>query len=637
MTKRLLRNFFSLAILCLGVSGASAAIPSGYTLVPGENATVEKIETITLTKSGEFYLEVYVNRNIIVNGEVMPIDQENNLQQTIITMKLKTPITKSGSYNIVIPEGNFTYDYPEKDNPEISWTVIVDNPNDPEGDEIDYTVTPAAGSTVNSLPSLTIDFTGATAVTVNPDVQGAKVSFGGNDYDTQLSYSVGAAPSQVVVTLSNPVDRKGNCTVTLPEGLFSVTLADGKVSSPLIKASYTVDAPLGIGDAFMNGKLKYKVTSVNPAEVEVTWTSNEADYNGITTVPTSVTNDGITYAVTSIGELAFSFVLGLKDFTVPEGIRSIEKWAFSESSLETISLPSTLTRLGMGVFDVCESLTEITFPDGVTDMGEDMLQGCVKLQKVVLPKNLTVIPDNFMAGCISVPSVEIPETVTEIGDFAFSECEILTGLQLPKNLKTIKAYSFASTINLTELEIPETVTEIGNGMFYKGGLMQASLPDNFTVLPNTIYGACTGITSYVVGNKIREIQDMAFFWCFELKEITFGENVARIGDKVFTGVEKLETVICLNPVPASGAAFEQIVYDNATLYVPEEAVEAYSTAEGWKNFKNIRKSSGVEMNMMEDSDAPEYYNMQGVKIDTPAAGEIVIMKKGAIVKRVIFN
>lgn len=626
-----------MAALGAGLLGASAAIPSGYTIVPGNNAVVDRIETITLTKSGENYLEVYVNRNLIINGEVVPINQENNLQQTKITMNLKTPITKSGTYNIVIPEGNFTYTMYEVDNPEISWTVTVDNPDEPAGSEVDYTVTPVAGSTVNSLPSLTIDFTGATAVTINPDVTGAKVTFGGNDYETQLSYSAGDKASQVVVSLSNPVERKGNCTVTLPEGLFTVTLAGTNVSSPEIKASYTLDAPLGVGDTFMNGKLKYKVTSVSPAEVAVTWTSNEADYNGINTVPVSVTNEGVTYAVTSIGELAFSFVMGLKDFTVPEGIRSIERWAFSESSLETIKLPSTLTRMGLGVFDVCESLTAITFPDGVTDMGEDMLQGCVKLQSVVLPKNLTVIPANFMAGCISVPSIDIPETVTEIGDFAFSECEILTGVTLPANLKSLKAYSFASTLGITELEIPETVTELGHGVFYKGGLTQAYLPDNFTVLPDAIYAACTGITSFVVGNKIQEIEGMAFFWCFELKEITFGENLALIGDRAFTGVEKLEKVVCLNPVPAAGAVFEQSVYDNATLIVPEEAVEAYRTADGWKNFKSIQKSSGVEESAIEDGDSTEYYNMQGIRIDSPAPGEIVIVKKGSSVKRIIYS
>ena len=637
MTKNFVKYFLASCLILCGTSEMSAAIPSGYTLSPGNNETVTKIETITLTKSNEYYLDAYVNRNIIVNGEVIPLDQEANLAGTKITMNLKTPVTKNGTYNLVIPAGNFTYGYPEIDNPEISWTVIVFNPDQQE-EELSYTVSPEGGSTVKSVETVSIDFTGASAVTFNPDVEGSNVKFGGKDYDTVLSFLKGESASSVNVILSNPIQNNGNCTLLLAEGLFTVTIDGEQKASPEIKISYNVDAPLGIGDSFMAGKLKYKITSLSPAEVAVTWTSNEADYNGISTVPTSVENDGVTYAVTSIGELAFSFVMGLKNFVVPEGIVSIEKWAFTESSLETIQLPSSLKRLGMGVFDVCESLTEITFPDSVEEMEEDMLSGCVKLQKVVLPKNITKIPDNFMAGCISVPSVTIPETVTEIGEFAFSECEILTGLELPENIRTLKQYCFSSTINITELDIPETVDEIGKGLFYRGGLLKASLPDNYSVLPNAIFAACTGIESFVVGNKIEEIEDMAFYWCFGLKEITLGEKLAKIGARVFDGDDKLEKVICLNPVPASGASFEETVYQNASLYVPTGSIDAYRNAEGWKNFRSIQETSGIESAISDmESAAPEYFNLQGVRISQPEKGALVIEKSGNETKRKIFK
>ena len=39
--------------------------------------------------------------------------------------------------------------------------------------------------------------------------------------------------------------------------------------------------------------------------------------------------------------------------------------------------------------------------------------------------------------------------------------------------------------------------------------------------------------------------------------------------------------------PAMPHAFDMGSFDNATLRVPAESVEAYKAAEGWKDFKNI--------------------------------------------------
>lgn len=638
MKSKFTKGILGVALAAIGSLTATASIPSGYTITPGNNATVTTLDVITLTKSNEYYLETYINRSIRVNGETIAIQQEANRQGTMITMTLTSPVTKSGTYEVVIPAGNFTYGLAEIDNPEISWTVIVDNPNQPDiPSDVEYTLLPENNSTLVSLETLTIDFTGATAVAVNPDVEGAKVTLAGKEVETELAYAAGASASQIAVNLEPGINVSGSCTVTLPAGLFSVTLDGETMESPEIKATYTIDAPPTVGDSFMDGKLKFIITSIEPNEVAVTWTNNEADYNGINTVPTTASYKGITYDVTSIGRLAFSFVTGISDFTVPEGITKIDWAAFSESSLRSISLPSTLVELGESAFDTCQSLESITIPANVTIFGSDILYGCTSLKSVNLPEGMTRIPTNFMPGCVMVTSLNLPSTIKEIGEFAFSECEKLSDITLPDGITTLERFCFAYCPDLTKLDIPESVTTMGHGVFYQAGLLEASLPENITVIPDGTFQCCASLPSFVIGNNVVELEQEVFYWCFELKDITFGEKVAKIGEKVFYGDQKIENVICLNPEPAEGAEFENAVYQNATLTVPSGSLDAYKSAEGWKNFVKIQEqTSGID-NLNPDNVETEYFNMRGLRVNNPVNGEVVIMKRGSKVTREVYR
>ena len=76
--------------------------------------------------------------------------------------------------------------------------------------------------------------------------------------------------------------------------------------------------------------LYYNITSDNT--VEVTCYSNFINYNnyvsGDVVIPSSVTNNGTTYSVTSIGDDAFYYCSGLTSVTIPNSVTSIGNYAF---------------------------------------------------------------------------------------------------------------------------------------------------------------------------------------------------------------------------------------------------------------------------------------------------------------------
>ena len=93
---------------------------------------------------------------------------------------------------------------------------------------------------------------------------------------------------------------------------------------------------------FQSGDLYYNITSnVAPYTVEVT---SGIDYSGDITIPSSVTYNGITYAVTRIGSAAFQDCFSLTSVIIPNSVTSIESQAFYYcSSLTSITIPNSVT------------------------------------------------------------------------------------------------------------------------------------------------------------------------------------------------------------------------------------------------------------------------------------------------------
>ena len=85
--------------------------------------------------------------------------------------------------------------------------------------------------------------------------------------------------------------------------------------------------------------------------VTVTYRGNSSydysnEYSGNVVIPSSVTYSGNTYAVTSIGNYAFSDCSGLTSITIPNSVTSIGNWAFSYCrGLTSITIPNSVTSI----------------------------------------------------------------------------------------------------------------------------------------------------------------------------------------------------------------------------------------------------------------------------------------------------
>ena len=158
-------------------------------------------------------------------------------------------------------------------------------------------------------------------------------------------------------------------------------------------------------------------------ELSVTRKANNYNsYSGKVVIPETITYNGQTYPVTSIGELAFRGCTGLTSVIIGKGITSIDLEAFEDCSLTSIEIPHNVTKIDRLAFNNCTGLTSVIIGNGVTSIGNGAFYGCTGLTSVIFGNGVKSIGNGAFSNCKSLTSVKIPNSVTSIEKNAFESC-----------------------------------------------------------------------------------------------------------------------------------------------------------------------------------------------------------------------
>lgn len=147
--------------------------------------------------------------------------------------------------------------------------------------------------------------------------------------------------------------------------------------------------------------------------------------------------------------------------------------------------------------------------------------------------------------------------------------------------------------------LPLTIELIDNagiqfyyGPFYVGANCEVIIGNNVETLPD--YFICNGRFSTIdIPSGVTSIGKSAFYNCSRLSTVTLGQNITSIGYYAFDECPSLATVIAKMTIPPTISAFVFPNRFNATLYVPAGCGPYYSSADYWKNFKEIIETSKI--------------------------------------------
>ena len=200
---------------------------------------------------------------------------------------------------------------------------------------------------------------------------------------------------------------------TSSRGQFTATIEDGTTLFLL---------PGGVGNT---ATLTYDGSNPRHWQSSTTATVSVTTYSGDLTLPETVTANGQTYTLTSIGEQAFM------------GCRS----------LVSVSLPNTVQSFGEGAFAICNTLTTVNIPEGITELPVGCFGYCPKLTTFTLPSSLKTIGKMAFYGCSGMTTITLPEGLQTIGEMAFFECSKLTEITIPQSVTRIGDLAFGGRDN----------------------------------------------------------------------------------------------------------------------------------------------------------------------------------------------
>ena len=304
-----------------------------------------------------------------------------------------------------------------------------------------------------------------------------------------------------------------------------------------------------------------------------------------------------------------------------------------------------------GDVTIPETITVDKVVYNVTSIGRSAFLGCRGLTSIIIPNSVTSIGLQAFDGCHGLTSVTIPNSVTSIGESAFARCSSLTHPIIVNDM-----FVFLPTGYEGHYSIPENISTIIGGAFYGcSSLTSVTIPNSVTSIGALAFYRCSSLTSVTIPNSVTSIGDYAFYECSGLISVTIPNSVTSIGDRAFAECKYIENVYCYaEEVPSTDFdAFDDSNIENATLYVPASAIEAYKTTEPWSDFgtiKAIEVADGVEsvkergiaiqsaggfinISGLDTNDTVSFYALDGKALGTAKSidGNVLFSAKQAVV------
>lgn len=237
-------------------------------------------------------------------------------------------------------------------------------------------------------------------------------------------------------------------------------------------------------------------------------------------------------------------------FRLPEFLKHFGEHCFADygENLEgEINIPTSITDVPAEAFDNMNfsNGTNLTFHNKVVRIGAGAFCGILFNNKITWPTGLV-----------------------SIGEMAFSYCNFRGGIEtFPDELSYIGGGAFYYSKNLPEdLHLPLHLSRVSENAFYSTNIRIANI---------------SGYTETIEAN--------AFGNCGHLTTVKIGKYVESIGNNAFRGCRALKNITCLNPEPPTlgSDAFDMCDMDQLILEVPEQSVNKYRSALGWRDFKYI--------------------------------------------------
>ncbi len=316
---------------------------------------------------------------------------------------------------------------------------------------------------------------------------------------------------------------------------------------------------------FQRDGIYYNILSEEEATCEVTseydYEYPESSYSGYVVIPETVFDsywNGKEYKVIGIGD-----------------------WAFYNSQLDGISLPSTIESIGKFSFENCTGISSLILPENIKYVGDDAFAYSNLGGSLIIPNSCKYVGASaFFETNISELTFERITYVNfddlcSIGNIAFGNCDLLRTVNLNGLFYHIGINPFMRCDNLTEIEGwgGYTNSDISQGNLLIDGCLY-SFTEKDDVCSLELICCPAGLSGFTSPN---------YYTGLEKKK----HVLTSLGIQAFSGCEKITYLDIPNTVTKIGdyALFMPMGMDNDMTYrrvnIPESVEEVGETPFGW--------------------------------------------------------
>jgi len=261
----------------------------------------------------------------------------------------------------------------------------------------------------------------------------------------------------------NQIDQEESGTDTSGVGQSATKQTQESVSSnDQTQNQETKTETTATTEAVENEKILGKTVIVGKNAVILMNNKNSSVYSGDVYQAAGVSeNKVISEDGTTILKQSYYRDDTLADFTIPEGVKAIEEFAFARSALKKIVIPESVETIAYAAFYHCDQLSEVEIPVSIIEIENKAFSKTPWMENWITQgeEEFLVVGDGILLAYKGDSIiVTLPESVKQIASGAFEDHNEIEEVILTSNVWAIRDYAFLNCSNLSLVSGGENIT-----------------------------------------------------------------------------------------------------------------------------------------------------------------------------------
>jgi hypothetical protein len=199
--------------------------------------------------------------------------------------------------------------------------------------------------------------------------------------------------------------------------------------------------------------------------------------------------------------------------------------------------PSSITTVGLNVFENWQNLSTIKFNGNLTYIGASSFHNCSNLSSISFgtAPSFSTITAGVFTNCTALEDINVneqkniyPNSVIFVGVAAFMNCINLKNINFNGNLNILEKSTFINCVKLSSISFSiGTVIDLQDSLFLGcSSLTSITVNNQLNIFPSSI--------SIIGSNTFKD--------CSNLKDVRFNGNMSRIGENSFANCINISSI-----------------------------------------------------------------------------------------------